>query len=281
MLFMPISLFTMKAHIGIALIFILSQLVAIFVVIPFKEAGFMAFENPENPFNILKIFLAIIIFTIFILLIAKYKEKWIKYIILFFFFLTSITIFQALFYFINRELSLILSLIISTIMLILFVKYPEWYVIDFFAIFLAGGISAIFAISIAIQYIILLLIILAIYDLISVHKTKHMVKLAETVVTKNLPLLVIIPKKIKYSYLKSRFLDKDAVYMGLGDIIIPGILISASYIEKGLIGFLSTLIGAMLGFSLLMKLISKSPQPGLPYLNGGVIISYLIIHFLL
>lgn len=266
-------------HLGIAIIFILSQLVSVFVAIPFKEAGFRVFENPENPTNIFQIFLILLIFTVILLLIAKYKENLIRYIILSFFFLTSLTIFQALFYLINKDLSFLFSLIISISMLILFIKYPEWYVIDFFAIFLAGGISAMFAISIAIPYIILLLIILAIYDAISVHKTKHMVRLAETIVTTNLPLLVIFPRKTKYSYLKSKFADKEAVYMGLGDIIIPGILISASYMEKGLFGFVATLAGALLGFFILMKLISKSPQPGLPYLNGGVILAYIIAHF--
>jgi len=62
-------------HLGIAIIFILSQLVSVFVVIPFKEAGFRVFENPENPTNIFQIFLILLIFTVILLLIAKYKEN--------------------------------------------------------------------------------------------------------------------------------------------------------------------------------------------------------------
>lgn len=266
---------------GMSLLFITSQLIAVSIAQPFKKAGFSAFENPENPMNIVQIFAVIMVFTLFILIIAKYKEEIVKYIILFSFFLASLSIFQAFFYFIEASLSLLFSLIVSITMLVLLIKHPEWYVIDFFGVFLTGGISAIFAISLSIEMIILFLIVLAVYDAIAVYKTKHMVKLAETIADSNLPLLMIVPKKASYSYIKSKIgKDKDAVYVGLGDLIIPGILITASYIEHGINGFALTLGGALAGYLLLMKLIEKGPQPGLPYLNGGAIIAYAILHFL-
>lgn len=363
---------------GMAVLFVVSQLIAIFVAPSFKEAGFETFENPNDPLNIVYIFFIILIFTLIILLIAKYRKNLVKYIILLFFFLTAFTIFQAFFYsvdspsltieekvdfqggkliytiwvnntgnkpvknvvvstlyhenftfissqpandtgFNNRwtlteirggeskviyikgerkgnnvppietdvsfayesTFAILSAFIISVVMLFLLVKYPEWYVIDTFGIFLAGGISAIFAISLSIELILLFLIALAIYDAVSVYKTKHMVKLAETAVSSHLPLLMIFPKKASYSYLRDKWRDeRDAVYMGLGDIVIPGILITASYLEYGLTGFILTLLGALIGYILLMTLISKGPQPGLPYLNGGVIVAYVILHFL-
>lgn len=269
------------APMGMAFLFVISQLIAVFVAKPFKEAGFEAFENPSDPMNIIQLFAVLLVFTLFILIMAKYKEEMVKYVILFFFFMASLSIFQAFFYFISASFSFFLALIISIAMLILFIKYPEWYVIDFFGVFLAGGIAAIFAISLSIEYIFLLLIALAIYDALSVYKTRHMVKLAETITSSNLPLLMIVPKKSSFSYLKSKFgKERDAVYMGLGDLIIPGILIAAAYLEKGMLGFAATLAGALIGYMLLMFLIAKGPQPGLPYLNGGAILAYTIIHFL-
>ena len=269
------------APFGMAMLFILSQLVGMIVAEPFKEAGFSAFPEPDNPMNIVQIFVVLIVFTMLILLIAKYKEKLVKYVILIAFFLASISIFQAFFYFVNESLASLLALITAIVMLILLIIHPEWYVIDTFGIFLAGGISAIFAISLATKYIILLLVALAVYDFISVYKTKHMVELAKAITSDNLPLLMIFPKKTDFSYMKSEFgKERDAIYMGLGDIIIPGILIIASYMEKGIAGFIATLIGALVGYSILMFQISKGPQPGLPYLNAGVIAGYIIIHFL-
>jgi len=270
------------APFGMAILFILTQIVAVMVVKPFKDAGMEAFENPSDPMNIVQIIVVILVFTFLILLIAKYREEMVRYIILFFFFMASISIFQAFFYFLVPSLSLILSIAISIVMLFLLIKYPEWYVVDFFGIFLAGGIAAIFAISLAIPYIIILLILLALYDIISVHKTRHMVKLAENIVASRLPLLMVIPRKASFSYLKGEFGqgERDAVYMGLGDMIMPGVLIAASYMEYGISGFLATLGGALIGYVALMLLISRGPQPGLPYLNGGAIAAYLLIHFL-
>lgn len=267
------------APIGMAFLFIMSQLIAVLVAIPFKKAGMQAFPEPDNPMNIVQIFLVLIIFTIIILIIAKYRENMVRYIILFAFFFASLSIFQAFFYFLE-DISFFIALAISIVMLILFIKYPEWYVIDTFGVFLAGGISAIFAISLSIKYIILLLIILSIYDFVSVYKTKHMVELAKTITSSNLPLLMIFPKKSSFSYIKSGFGGKDAIYMGLGDIIIPGMLIVASYIEKGFIGFITTITGALIGFIILMFVISKGPQPGLPFLNAGCIVGYAIAYFL-
>ena len=268
------------APLGMAFLFILTQLIAAFVVKPFKEAGMQAFENPSDPMNIIQIFVVLLIFTLFILLMAKYKERMVKYIILFFFFMASLSIFQAFFYFLPT-FSFIIAMVISLTMLFLLLKHPEWYVVDFFGIFIAGGIAAIFAISLAIEYIIILLIALAIYDAISVYKTKHMVKLAETITSSHLPLLMVVPKTSSFSYLRGKFgRERDAVYMGLGDLIIPGVLIAASYMQYGIYGFIATLTGALVGYITLMLLIAKGPQPGLPYLNGGAILAYAFLHFL-
>jgi len=264
----------LNANIGMAFLMVVSMLVASFVAKPFKEQGLQAFENPNNILNILQIFVIIIVFTIFILILAKYKENLVRYIILFIFFITALSIFQAFFYFIPY--SFLASIIISSIMLILLIKHPEWYVIDFFGVFLAGGIAAIFAISLSIELIIILLVIMAIYDAISVYKTKHMITLAKSVTSSNLPLLLVFPKDARYSYKREKnFGGKDAVYMGLGDIVIPGMLVAAASMQSVLAFFL-TLAGVVVGFAILMILIEKGPQPGLPYLNAGAITGYAI-----
>lgn len=264
----------LNASIGMAFLMIASMLVASFVAKPFKEQGLQAFENPNSILNIVQIFIIIIIFTIFILILAKYKENLVRYIILFIFFITALSIFQAFFYFLPYPF--FVSLAISFIMLILLIKHPEWYVIDFFGVFLAGGIAAIFAISLSIELIIILLIIMAIYDAISVYKTKHMITLAKSVTTSNLPLLMVFPKDTKYSYKgEKNFGGKDAVYMGLGDIVVPGMLVAAASMQS-MAAFFLTLAGIVAGFAVLMILIEKGPQPGLPYLNAGAIAGYAI-----
>ena len=149
---------------------------------------------------------------------------------------------------------------------------------------MTAGIIAIFGISLSIPLVLTLLAILAVYDAISVYKTKHMIALADTVVGENIPLLMVAPKKRDYSFLKEKGLEeeRDAFFMGLGDIVIPGILASASYFAGSFAVSFFTILGSFTGFILLMTLVAKGkPQAGLPLLNGGAIIGYALSSYLL
>ena len=74
--------------------------------------------------------------------------------------------------------------------------------IDISGIIVGAGAIAIFGMSLGILLVIILLIVLAIYDAISVYKTKHMIDLADTVMDLKLPILLVIPKIKKYSLIK-------------------------------------------------------------------------------
>ena len=122
-----------------------------------------------------------------------------------------------------------------------------------------------------------------------------MIDLADTVMDLKLPVLLVIPKIKKYSLIKeTRRLkeqieqdeERDAFFMGLGDIVMPGILVAAIYKNipqpEGLTMALSVIIGTLIGFSILMIFVMRGkPQAGLPLLCGGAIIVYLISSFLL
>jgi presenilin-like A22 family membrane protease len=178
-------------------------------------------------------------------------------------------------------------------LIIILYLYPEWYVIDLCGIIIGAGAIAIFGISLGIFLVILLLIGLAIYDAISVYKTKHMIDLADTVMDLKLPVLLVIPKVKNYSLLKeTKSLkekikdgeERDAFFMGLGDVVMPGILAAASirFIENGLPIAVSVIIGTLIGFAVLMTFVIKGkPQAGLPCLCGGAIAGYIISSFLL
>src|SRR5207245_765151 len=79
---------------------------------------------------------------------------------------------------------------------------------------------------------ILLLVALAIYDAWAVYRTKHMVTLADELTSQRLPILLVIPKKAGYSFREQKSLkeqvasgeEREAMFVGLGDLIIPGIL---------------------------------------------------------
>jgi presenilin-like A22 family membrane protease len=253
-----------------------------------------AFEDSGDPMNLVIFFTIIILMTLIILLISKYwKKQMIQFIILGAVGYTSFYVFFPLLaILIYGWLSLILSIAFALVIIITLFKYPEWYVIDICGIIVGAGAIAIFGISLDIFLVLILLIILALYDTISVYKTKHMIDLADTVMELKLPVLLVVPKIRKYSLLKDtknlkeKLKDdeeRDAFFMGLGDIVMPGILVAAIYhnINGGLPIAVGAILGTLAGFLLLMTFVIKGkPQAGLPCLCGGAIFGYFLSSYL-
>jgi len=276
-------------------LFILIDFLALLLVWPFEKAGMQAFEETDNPINIVYIFVILLTVTVIILLIAKFwKKKIILFIILAALGYTAFYVFTPIFIFIlPLWIAIIFSAVLAIILIIVLYVYPEWYIIDLCGIIIGAGAIAIFGISLGIFLVIVLLIGLAIYDAISVYKTKHMIDLADTVMDLKLPVLLVIPKVKHYSLLKeTKSLkekikdgeERDAFFMGLGDIVMPGILAAASlrFIENGLPIAISVMIGTLIGFAILMTFVIKGkPQAGLPLLCSGAIAGYLISSYLL
>jgi presenilin-like A22 family membrane protease len=278
-------------------LFIIIHSLALLVIGPFEAAGVEpAFENPDDPMNLLYFFVIILTMTVVILLIAKYwKKQLIQVIILGAIGYTAWYVFYPLLtLLIPVILSLVLSILFALILVIALFKYPEWYVIDMSGIIIGAGAIAIFGMSLGILLVIILLIGLAIYDAISVYKTKHMIDLADTVMDLKLPILLVVPKVRHYSLIKeTKSLkeklkegeEREAFFMGLGDIVMPGILVAAVYNNVGNYALpiaLSVMLGTLVGFVILMTFVMKGkPQAGLPCLCGGAIAGYIISSYIL
>jgi presenilin-like A22 family membrane protease len=127
-------------------LFIIVYSLVLFLTEPFiTEGGIQqAFEDINDPVNILMIIVIMFVVTIAILLIAKYwKDKIIQIIILFsvgytsfyaFFLPVLNIIFPA-----YQDIILISSLILAVLLVMLLYKYPEWYVIDISGIIIGVG----------------------------------------------------------------------------------------------------------------------------------------------
>ncbi|MCK4996082.1 MAG: hypothetical protein KAR55_04265 [Thermoplasmatales archaeon] len=277
-------------------LFVTIQGLALLVVGPFQAAGMEAFENPDDPINLVFIFAILLGITVAILLIAKFwKKQLIQFIILGAIGYTAAYVFYPLLALVFTGLiSAILAITFAVILVAALFKYPEWYVINIGGIIVGAGAIAIFGISLGILLVIILLIGLAIYDAISVYKTKHMIDLADTVMDLKLPVLLVVPKIRHYSLiketksLKEKLKDdeeRDAFFMGLGDVVMPGILVVAAYYniaDKGLMVAFGVMIGTLIGFAVLMTFVMKGkPQAGLPCLGGGAILGYIVSSYLL
>jgi presenilin-like A22 family membrane protease len=277
-------------------LFVLVHSLALLVVGPFEAADMAAFENPNDPMNIVFFFSIMLLITAAILLIAKFwKKQLIKGIILGSTGFTAFYVFYPLLSFVVQvEWSFFLSTTAAAILVITLLKYPEWYVIDTCGIIVGAGAIALLGISLSIFLVIVLLIVLAIYDAMSVYKTKHMIDLADTVLDLKLPVILVIPKIRKYSLIKEtkslkEKLEHDekreAFFMGLGDIIMPGVLVASAFhniTSNGLLVALSVMLGTLLGFTVLMAVVIRGkPQAGLPYLCSGAILGYIVSSYIL
>ena len=250
-----------------------------------KSSGNRVFEDPTSIANPFAYMLLILVFTGLLLLAMKLKRGW----IISGFILLSIAV--SIYYVMAAFMSPLLALVPTLVIMLLLHFYPEWYIIDAFGILVCAGISSLFGVSMTIPPTLLLLVVLAVYDAISVYKTRHMISLAEGAIKMKAPLLFVVPKSRDYSFRIDQEISnsseetkkRGAYFLGLGDAIIPTILvISASWSlpAGGFYGLSLPVLGAMLGtylgFLLLMTTTRDRPQAGLPFLNSGVILGFLM-----
>jgi presenilin-like A22 family membrane protease len=292
---------SVRTTVIMGLVFAVSQLGALFMASAFLGPEEQIFENPNDPL-IPIIYIALVIgFTFAVLyIIKKHRENLVRIIFLG---AVAYTIFFVLFIMLASivagVIATIASIGVTAIITYYLVKKPEWYVIDASGVLMAIGVTAIFGVSLSILPVMILLIVLAAYDAISVYRTKHMIALADSVTQMRLPILLVIPKKRGYSYIRQKSLkqqldegeEREAMFMGLGDLIIPGVLVISAFnflpsdsigvLTGNLVVALGTLVGAMVGFAMLMRFVLKGkPQAGLPLLNGGAIVGYALSYVL-
>jgi len=237
------------------------QCIALILASPFQASDIKAFSNPESVFNPLYYILLILAFTAFLLFMIKLEKRWVIQLIV------GLVMISTL-YFVYSSLLLELTQIGwliaiggTAVTAFLLFYYPEWWIIDAVGILIGAGAAAIFGISLAILPALVLLIALAIYDFVSVYETKHMIALAEGVVDLKLPVLFVLPRRKGYSHVKwvreasqttgeEKLERREALFMGLGDAVIPTILVISAntFLSAPTIGFINVpAFGAAIG----------------------------------
>lgn len=238
--------------------------------------------NPNNSYYPILIILFVFVFT---LLTIKVVKKDIMEIIIIGILGCFIgLIFYIIFInFIVEEISSLLSIAITIFLVISLLKYPEWYVINIFAIISGIGVCVFFGIILDVIIVVVILIVVSLYDIISVYKTKNMIEFTSSVMDLKLPLILVIPKTKSYSLINvknelSTSDMKNAYLIGLGDIVLPGMLIVSCFSKNGdLLMSLFMLIGMVVGLSaLLIFVVRGKPQAGLPYISIGALVGYII-----
>ncbi len=298
-----------------------SQIVALLIAPTFKYNGMQAFQNPGDVTNAIVYIVLILVFTAIILLLVRYRRQNLaRYIVLASVLITVafvvlLPVYYAEYYLVSAFVTIddamatnlgnvatLLAFVVAALITWLLVKYPEWYIVDTVGLATAAGVTTILGLSFTWIPATVLLVALAFYDAWAVYRSKHMVTLADELTSQRLPVLLVIPKSADYKFSEQKSIketvasgeEREAMFMGLGDLIIPGMMsVSAlawlpDTIGAGLFVLspsatvaLGTLIGSLVGFSILMRYVLKgNPQAGLPLLNGGALLGYFITVFL-
>ncbi|MEA1930067.1 MAG: presenilin family intramembrane aspartyl protease PSH [Euryarchaeota archaeon] len=296
---------------GAVLLFLLIQLGSLALVQTFFEQGYQAVENPDDPTNSLLYIGAILLATLGFLAAFKYDLDWIvRVVIVATSGLLAWYVFSALF-------PMVVAVALGSAVAIALWVYPEWYVVDTAGVLMGAGAAGLFGITFGILPALVLLSVLAIYDAISVYKTEHMLDLADGVMDLRIPAILVIPLSLSYSLLDEEAEtsedeastedgddadnpndsldeatddddDRDVFFIGLGDAVIPGVLIASAaffspapqfavpIIELNLPALLA-LVGTLGGLLVLMRMVMKGrAHAGLPLLNGGAIAGYIL-----
>ena len=203
-----------------------------------------------------------------------------------------------------EDIPTIIGILFSLLLMILLYVHSEWYVVNTVGILVGGGVIVMLGVSFVPTLIMVFMIAAAIYDAWAVYKSKHMLDLADTMMNLNLPILLVAPQDSDYTMRTERTTvhqssemtseavrdvprervvakSNDAMLMGLGDVIFPGMLVLSTlqYIggDDGFIMAMTTLVGSLIGYSILMYYVGKGQaQAGLPLLNGGAILGYIV-----
>ncbi|MGM0398324.1 MAG: presenilin family intramembrane aspartyl protease PSH [Halobacteriota archaeon] len=306
------------AVLGAATFFLVVQFGALALAEPFEAAGYQSVEDPQNPANSVLYFGVILVATVIMLGLMRYGRTTGLRVVLV---LTSGLIAGYVFSVILPALTIpafgeanISPWIGGAAIVAGLLFYPEWWVIDLSALIMGMGAAALFGISFGIFPALLLLVALAVYDAISVYGTKHMLTLASGVMELRVPVLVVLPTTLSYSFIDDAAdmaesvgadedetnrdsggesddshteeggFDRDAIFIGLGDAVMPSILVASAAVfleTPTLLGIqvapLGAIVGTMAGLFVLLKMVLEGrPHAGLPLLNGGAILGYLV-----
>ncbi|MGC9049240.1 MAG: presenilin family intramembrane aspartyl protease [Patescibacteria group bacterium] len=229
---------------------------------------------------------SVLIGTAIILLTLKFLKHKMPYKIFF-----GFLFFLGIFYTLNIWLTSIPSLILTVI---LFWSHQRWpKIITHNLIITLTIIWAAISLGLVISpwQIIIILLILSLYDLIAVWKTKHMIKMFKGLAERGVIFALIIPAKIKnlFQSIPEIKPGSEFLFLGTGDLALPMIFVISAFrsscdswsnsckfaILPPILIILGTLLGIVF-INLVMMGKERKPLPALPPLAIGAILGFLI-----
>lgn len=152
-------------------------------------------------------------------------------------------------------------------------------------IMIAGisGIGAFLGSAIPLRSMAIVLSALAVYDVIAVYGTRHMVTMFKSLLQKGVIFALIIPERPRMLFQRLRKVapGEGFFFLGSGDIALPVVFV-ASAAREGLAFGIGAAIGSLVGLfftDLLFAWGRKRPMPALPPIALGTLLGFLVVMF--
>lgn len=237
--------------------YIIVQLCAILVASKFWVEEVILIESGQQPTTSLWLFGLVLIASLFVLILIKLKLSFLLY-----YFTEYIGLFVLAFIMLAVFIHQYIALILAGAAVILRYTVKKFRKVS--VVVIAIGISALLGVSLGVIPVIIFLVLLSVYDILAVRKTKHMQVIAEDVYKKGGSQIFTFDTK------------NETYVLGSADIILPSILVVSAYFNYSFIEAFFASIFALLG---LMLATQKQEAPALPYASLGIVgffIGYLI-----
>jgi len=153
------------------------------------------------------------------------------------------------------------------------------YVHNATELFMYGGLAALFVPLLTLKSIAILLLLIAIYDIIAVYKTRHMITLAKFQTKTKLFAGLHIPygKQTTKKLPQLKKTQNQAV-LGGGDIGFPLLFAGVVFLQTGLLAAIIITLCAALGLFILFYKAKKTKYyPAMPVVTLGCFIGYAIV----
>ncbi len=269
-------------------VFLIIQLLGMYVGLMYfqaVQAGVLepAMANPDNPANSLMLFLYILVGTGAVILILRFRRSLLGLLEVFILFTASwITLdFLAPVSIGYVDAGLILAIILTAWRIL----RPDTLNYMLALIFSLSGVGALLGASLGVSPAMIFILLVSIYDFVSVFLTKHMVYMAKSLVAKPTIFTLSVPSgaSLRQPPRGRRSVRKVRVFnLGSGDIALPLVFVVSLLTNFGPKYALFSLAGVtvvllwLLNWRVKATMDKPSALPAMPFLTVGLVVGFLL-----
>ncbi|NYZ76202.1 hypothetical protein H0N98_03040 [Candidatus Micrarchaeota archaeon] len=282
----------MKHIARIVAMFLIAQFIGLFVGIQMignKEVygnyNVTPNQQPGDVGNSVIFLLYVVAVAVIVVIVIKYF-RWAAFLFrvleLFTIFMTSTLVFMVTLSYFGLPHALEMSIVLSAMLVALKFVYPR--IKNATAIISSSAVGALFGFSFDIVPTLLFIILISLYDFVSVFITRHMVYMAKEMSKMDLSFSIASREKRYVREKGKRKEEEFSVELGSGDIAIPLMLAVSAYNSFTIVDSLAVVLGTTIGLIVVLYYVTTRRVflPALPPLCfSGVLflaISRLLLH---